>query len=66
LRSGNAAVLGSLLKLAVIATAAVSTALTSNGYRVPFRELLRRTLRCLDREAEPDIRNRVVWLQDFT
>jgi hypothetical protein len=33
--------------------------------QVPFRELLRRTLRCLDRESEADIRNRVVWLQDF-
>jgi predicted nuclease of predicted toxin-antitoxin system len=33
--------------------------------QVPFRELLRRTLRCLDRESEADIRNRVIWLQDF-
>ncbi len=33
--------------------------------QVPFRELLRRTLRCLDRESEADIRNQVLWLQDF-
>jgi hypothetical protein len=33
--------------------------------QVPFRELLRRTLRCLDRESDADIRNRVLWLQDF-
>lgn len=33
--------------------------------QVPFRELLRRTLRCLDRESETDIRNQVFWLQDF-
>jgi len=33
--------------------------------QVPFRELLRRTLRCLDRTSETNIRNRVVWLQDF-
>ena len=33
--------------------------------QVPFRELLRRTLRCLDRKSEAAIRNQVVWLQDF-
>ena len=33
--------------------------------QVPFRELLRRMLRCLGRQSEADIRNRVVWLQDF-
>ena len=33
--------------------------------QVPFRELLRRTLRCLDRKSEAALRNRVVWLQDF-
>jgi predicted nuclease of predicted toxin-antitoxin system len=33
--------------------------------QVPFRELLRRTLHCLDRRSEADIRNQVVWLQDF-
>jgi predicted nuclease of predicted toxin-antitoxin system len=33
--------------------------------QVPFRELLRRTVRCLDRESEADIRNQVLWLQDF-
>jgi hypothetical protein len=32
--------------------------------QVPFRELLRRTLRCLDRESETDIRDKVLWLQD--
>lgn len=33
--------------------------------QVPFRELLRRTLRCLDRASEAEIRNQVLWLQDF-
>lgn len=33
--------------------------------QVPFRELLRRVLRCLGRQTEADIHNRVVWLQDF-
>jgi hypothetical protein len=33
--------------------------------QVPFRELLRRTMRCLSRKSDADIRNRVVWLQDF-
>ncbi len=33
--------------------------------QVPFRELLRRTVRCLDRTSDDDIRNQVVWLQDF-
>ena len=33
--------------------------------QVPFRELLRRTLRCLTRESDTNIRNRVIWLQDF-
>jgi predicted nuclease of predicted toxin-antitoxin system len=33
--------------------------------QVPFRELLRRTVRCLSRKAEADIRNQVIWLQDF-
>ena len=33
--------------------------------QVPFRELLRRMLRCLGRKSEGDIRNRIVWLQDF-
>lgn len=33
--------------------------------QVAFRELLRRTLRCLGRKTEADIRNEVVWLQDF-
>jgi predicted nuclease of predicted toxin-antitoxin system len=33
--------------------------------QVPFRELLRRTMRCLSRRSDADIRNQVVWLQDF-
>jgi predicted nuclease of predicted toxin-antitoxin system len=33
--------------------------------QVPFRELLRRTLRCLDQRSDADVRNQVVWLQDF-
>lgn len=33
--------------------------------QVPFRELLRRTLRCLGRRPDADIRNRVVWLHEF-
>jgi predicted nuclease of predicted toxin-antitoxin system len=33
--------------------------------QVPFRELLRRTMRCLARKSDTDIRNHVVWLQDF-
>lgn len=33
--------------------------------QVPFRELLRRTMRCLSRTSDADIRNQVVWLQDF-
>jgi predicted nuclease of predicted toxin-antitoxin system len=33
--------------------------------QVPFRDLLRRTLRCFGRRSETDIRNQVVWLQDF-
>lgn len=33
--------------------------------QVPFRELLRRTMRCLSRKSEADMRNRVTWLQDF-
>jgi len=33
--------------------------------QVPFRELLRRTLRCLDRRSDADIRDRVVWLHEF-
>ncbi len=33
--------------------------------QVPFRELLRRTLRCLGRTPAADIRNQFIWLQDF-
>jgi predicted nuclease of predicted toxin-antitoxin system len=33
--------------------------------QVPFRELLRRTMRCLSRKSDAEIRNQVVWLQDF-
>jgi predicted nuclease of predicted toxin-antitoxin system len=33
--------------------------------QAPLRELLRRSLRCLSRLTAEDIRNRVVWLQDF-
>ena len=33
--------------------------------QVPFRELLRRTIRCLSRKTDADIRNQVIWLQDF-
>jgi hypothetical protein len=33
--------------------------------QVPFRELLRRTLRCLGRKPDADVRNQIVWLQDF-
>lgn len=33
--------------------------------QVAFRELLRRTLRCLGRKTQADIRNQIVWLQDF-
>lgn len=33
--------------------------------QVPFRELLRRSLRCLVRSSDADIRNQIVWLQDF-
>ena len=33
--------------------------------QVPFRELRRRTMRCLSRKSHADIRNQVVWLQDF-
>ena len=33
--------------------------------QVPFRELLRRTLRCLARKGDAEIRNQVIWLQDF-
>jgi predicted nuclease of predicted toxin-antitoxin system len=33
--------------------------------QVSFRELLRRTLRCLGRKPDADIRNQIVWLQDF-
>jgi hypothetical protein len=32
---------------------------------VPFRELLRRTLRCLGRKTKADIHNQILWLQDF-
>jgi predicted nuclease of predicted toxin-antitoxin system len=33
--------------------------------QVPFRELLRRTPRCLSRLTAEQVRNRVVWLHDF-
>jgi predicted nuclease of predicted toxin-antitoxin system len=33
--------------------------------QVPFRELLRRTLRCLGRKSEAEIRNQIVWLHEF-
>lgn len=33
--------------------------------QVPFRELLRRTLRWLGRKPDADVRNQIVWLQDF-
>ncbi len=33
--------------------------------QAPFREVLRRTLRCLGRNSDADIHNQVVWLQDF-
>jgi predicted nuclease of predicted toxin-antitoxin system len=33
--------------------------------QVPLRELLRRTLRCLNQHTKETLRNRVVWLQDF-
>ncbi len=33
--------------------------------QVPFRELLSRTLKCLSRISQDDIRNRVIWLHDF-
>ena len=33
--------------------------------QVPFRELLRRTMRCSSRGSDADIRNQIVWLQDF-
>ena len=33
--------------------------------QVPFRELLRRAMRCLSRKSDAEIRNQVVWLQDF-
>jgi hypothetical protein len=33
--------------------------------QVPLRELLRRTLRCLSRYTAEEMRNQVIWLQDF-
>ena len=33
--------------------------------QVTFRELLRRTLRCLSRHQSDDVRGRVIWLHDF-
>jgi predicted nuclease of predicted toxin-antitoxin system len=33
--------------------------------QVPLRELLRRTLRCLSRHTAEEVRNQVIWLQDF-
>jgi hypothetical protein len=33
--------------------------------QVPFKELLSRTLRLLDRHTADSLRNQVVWLQDF-
>ena len=33
--------------------------------QVSFRELLRRTLRCLSRLSKNDIHNSVIWLHDF-
>lgn len=33
--------------------------------QVPFRVLLRRTLRCLGQKSDADIQNQVVWLHDF-
>jgi len=33
--------------------------------QVPFRELLRRTLRCLDQRSDAEVRNQIVWLQEF-
>jgi len=33
--------------------------------QLPFRELLRRTMRCLSRKSEADVLNQIIWLQDF-
>ena len=33
--------------------------------QIPLRELLRRTLRCLSRCTAEELRNKVLWLQDF-
>ena len=33
--------------------------------QVPFRDLLRRTLRCLGQKSEERIRSQVIWLHDF-
>jgi predicted nuclease of predicted toxin-antitoxin system len=33
--------------------------------QVPLRELLRRTLRCLNQHTKETLRNHVIWLQDF-
>lgn len=33
--------------------------------QVSFRELLRRTVRCLDCKSAVQIQNQIVWLQDF-
>lgn len=33
--------------------------------QVPLRELLRRTLRCLNRLTAQEVHNRIIWLQDF-
>ena len=33
--------------------------------QLPLRELLRRTLRCLNRHTDEQARNKLIWLQDF-
>lgn len=33
--------------------------------QLPFRELLRRSLRCMSRLSTDDMRNRLVWLHDY-
>ncbi len=33
--------------------------------QLPFRELLRRVLRCLNRLTAEEVENKIVWLQDF-
>jgi hypothetical protein len=33
--------------------------------QIPFRDLLRRTLRCLGHKTEAEVHNQIVWLHDF-